>query len=89
MNPSLHESKKHEEYDSQIKFESWTNADERIHSRERERYLEDSKEKADELCPQLIKVHHSSLWAFFDYIGYDHKDKRVGNIDSLIHIIKR
>lgn len=81
--------KKNEKYDSQIKFESWTNADERMHERQRQRYIDDSKELAEELCPKLIKVHHSSLWAFFDYIGYDHKDKRVVNIDSLIHIIKK
>jgi hypothetical protein len=81
--------KKHNEYDAQIKFESWTNADERMHKSQREPYLEDSRELADELYPTLIKVYHSSLWEFFDYIGYDHKDKKVGNTDSLIHIIKK
>lgn len=32
----------------------------------------------------LETIEHNNLWEFYEYIGYDHKDKKVANIDKFI-----
>lgn len=33
---------------------------------------------------EIPLVHHDSAYAFFDSIGYDHKDRSMKNLDTLI-----
>lgn len=70
-------------HNSEIKHQRWTDSDERI----RDKMAKSSNNK--EVYPELIKIHHDSVWDFFKSINYNHKDKRVSNIDSLIHIEKK
>lgn len=43
----------------------------------------------NQIFPKSLDVYHESVWAFFDAIGFDYKDKTVANTDSLILIEQR
>lgn len=66
--------KHHKEYpDSSVRFRRYDGVEERMLQ-----HLGVEREKP-------LEVHHDSIWDFMDYIGYDHKDKKVSNTDK--HLI--
>tara|TARA_Y100000588_G_scaffold71880_4_gene74023 strand:- start:19081 stop:19506 length:426 start_codon:yes stop_codon:yes gene_type:complete len=75
---------------SLTRFDRWTNADDSIYIKARERMAKrEGVEVALENYPTYEVVEHDSVWDFFDHIGYDHKNKKVSNIDSLLIIKER
>lgn len=82
--------KKSKTHNSTIRFERWTNADDSIYIKARERMAKrEGVEVALENYPIYEVIEHDSVWDFFDYIGYGHKNKKVSNIDSLLIIKER
>ncbi|MCY9865037.1 hypothetical protein OTK49_21195 [Vibrio coralliirubri] len=43
-----------------------------------------TKDAINDLFPTRTEIHHKSVWDFYKHINYNHKDKKVANIDSLI-----
>lgn len=78
---------KSKRYETRVKFEKFSEQDEDINSK-----LKVNIEKkyglklANKMFPKLKKVNHESAYAFFDYIGYDYKNKKISNTDSIILI---
>jgi hypothetical protein len=82
-----HWHKKHNQtHQSKLRFNRWRNDDEELYLIQRKNLSNTSLELSLKLFPEQNKIHHNSVWNFFHYIKYDHKDKKVRNIDSLIHI---
>ena len=78
-----------ENYKSFVRFSRWNKTEEKIYLKQRESYIKlFNKEETDKLFPELNKINHNSVWDFFEYIDYDHKNKKVSNMDKLI-IIKK
>lgn len=72
-------------YKSFVRFDRWNKTEEKIYLEQREKYIKlFNKEETDKLFPELNKINHNSVWDFFEYIDYDHKNKKVSNIDKLI-----
>mgnify|MGYP000395044004 CR=1 FL=1 len=79
--------KKYNTHCSQIRFDRWREDDERYYNETKKRMLGIlDKEAFENLYPEIIEKHHNSVWDFFDYIGYDYKNKKVANTDKLIFI---
>lgn len=71
-----HSPKRYEVYRSLTRFDRYS--------------VMDAHRESEEASYREIKdIHHESLWAFFDFIGYDHKDKRVSNTDKHLILIKK
>lgn len=87
--------KKSSEYNSSVKYSRFFQSDMKSHAGTRARYMklldthDVTKEEIDKLCPELQFMEHDSVWAFFDHIGYNHKDKRVSYTDKFINKVKR
>lgn len=81
---------KRKTHHSTTRFDRWTTADESIYIKARERMArQEGVEIAIENYPTYEVVEHDSVWDFFDHIEYDHKNKKVSNIDSLLIIKER
>ena len=82
--------KKYKTHETSVRFQRWNDSEARIYESSRQRYIETrGLEIADELYPEYETIEHDSVWDFFDYIGYDYKNKKVGNTDTLIFINAR
>lgn len=79
--------KKYETHKTRIIFDRWSGAESRIYESTRQRYIETKGlDVANEFYPEYETIEHDSVWDFFDYIGYNYKDKKVSNTDTLIFI---
>lgn len=82
--------KKYKTHKTRVKFNRWQDHDEDVHLEQKKRcakYM--GVEDLEKMYPTLVKINHDSVWDFFDYIGYDYKNKKVSNIDTLIFISEK
>lgn len=46
--------------------------------------LLDSIRGIDDLYDEVVRLEFNSVWDFYDFIGYNHKDKTLKTLDNLI-----
>lgn len=74
-------------HNSQCKYTRHHSNDEKDRDIQRKNMAErHNQEFADKLFPQYEKIEHDDAYAFFNYIGYDYKNKKVSNTDKFIFI---
>lgn len=63
---------------ARIRFHDWDEVSEGI--------WEDARKANNIEWPEPIEITHESMWDFYDYIGYNHKNKSVKQIDEILII---
>lgn len=61
---------------ARVRFHDYDEVSERIWKEAREAYGIER--------PEPIEINHESMWDFYDYIGYNHKNKSVKQIDEVL-----
>lgn len=81
---------KSEDFNTMVIFDRWTKANSNVLAYSRNKHIEkEGLDSANIYYPEYETIEHESVWDFFYYIGYDYKNKKVSNTDTLIHIEKR
>jgi hypothetical protein len=83
-----HVPKRYKSHDTLLRFGHWNEEDVKSHNHMRKYYEVELNrpEMAEKMYPAFKTIKHASVWAFFDSIGYNYKDKTAKSIDKLIHI---
>ena len=82
-----HWNKKSDKFKTSVKFDRWQSSDEKKYLKMQSDSIKNyGKIEGLSIYPKFTKINHESIWDFFDYINYDHKNKKVSNTDTLIHI---
>ncbi len=82
--------KKIKTHKSKLRFDRWHKDDEELHFKQQRRMIADYGESLAKITyPDFETIEHDSIYDFLEYIGYDYKNKKVSNTDTLIMIEKK
>jgi hypothetical protein len=82
-------TKKIKEYYSFPKFSTWSENDEKLYLIQKDNLANLFPDATNKIIADHFVKQHESIWDFFDYINYDHSNKKVSNTDTLIFAQKR